>query len=116
KGYEQYTFDSPIRKAASDSKVVFSGKLDHSGKAAFASRFEQIDDAAGMMQANYVTKVFEKSGNFSIDRKVASFSPFNSYVGIRAPQGSKYDQTLETDHKHRFEIVNLLPDGRKASK
>lgn len=115
KGFESYHFDSPIRTASSERKLIFDGKLNSKGNAAFKSSHQNMTEAAGMMQANFVTKVFEKSGNFSIDRKVASFSPFNAYVGLKSPQTSKYDNTLETDKKHVFELVNVDVNGKAIS-
>ncbi len=115
KGFNDYHFDSPIRTASSDRNTVFDGVLDGKGRAEFKTTYQNMSEAAGMMQANFITKVFEKSGNFSIDRKVASFSPFDAYVGLKTPKTSAYDNTLSTDKKHIFDIVNVDVNGKFVS-
>ena len=115
KGFKNYIFDSPVRSGGSASKTVFSGNLDKIGQALFASKTAGVSDASGMLQARYITKVFEKGGDFSIDRKVSSFSPYSTYVGMRIPKTSVYDNTLETDKTHRFDLVSVNQKGKLVS-
>ena len=114
-GFKKYIFDSPVRSGGSTSKIVFNGVLDDKGQAYFASKTASVSDASGMLQARYITKVFEKSGDFSIDRKVSSFSPYLTYVGMRIPNTSVYDNTLETDRTHRFDLVTVNNKGKLVS-
>lgn len=115
KGYDDFVFDSPIRSVSSEKHTVFNGKLNNQGKAKFRAQ-ALAKDAPGKVQANYITKVFEKSGNYSIDRKTDSYSPFSSYVGLKVPESSKYDNTLETDKKHTFQLANVNENGQKIAK
>ncbi len=110
KNYEAYKFDSPIRTGGNEQQILFSGNLDKDGKADFSTKCE-VSDAAGLLRANYFTKVYEKGGDYSVDRKMATFSPYDAYVGIKTPKGSKYDLTLETEKKHRFSFAILNRDG-----
>jgi len=112
KSYKGYVFDSPIRNGASDNKTVFNGKLDKFGKAKFKNKYSEIEASSGKLRAHYTTKVYEKGGDFSIDRAVAPFSPYDTYVGISVPKTSVYDNTLETGTKHQFKVVTVNPDGR----
>jgi uncharacterized protein YfaS (alpha-2-macroglobulin family) len=115
KGYKGFVFDSPIRNGASANRTVFSGILDKNGEARFRSKTSDIKEAAGKLKAHYFTKVYEKGGDFSVDRKVASYSPYSTYVGIECPKRSIYDNTLVTDKKHRFNLVTVN-DGGKLQK
>ncbi len=115
KGFERYNFDSPVRNGGTYRKTVFNGKLDNLGQALFASKTATVQDASGKLQARYITKVFEKGGDFSIDRKVSSFSPYSTYVGMRMPSTSIYDNTLETDKRHRFDVVSVNANGKAVS-
>lgn len=115
KNYKNYIFDSPIRSGSSDYRTVFSGNLDKNGEAKFTSGFSDFSHAQGMLQANYITKVYEKSGDFSIDRTISTFSPFANYVGLGVPTGSKYDGTLENNTDYSFSIVTVDAKGQPNS-
>ncbi|MCK7478519.1 MAG: hypothetical protein M0C28_14870 [Candidatus Moduliflexus flocculans] len=41
----------------------------------------------GMLDAAFTSRVFEESGDFSVDTFSLPFHPYDSYVGVRAPQG-----------------------------
>ncbi len=112
KEFKDFIFDSPVRNGRADNRVVFNGLLDEEGKAKFKTQLTGMKEASGMLQAFYTTKVFEKGGEFSIDRTISSYSPFSTYVGIASPKGSIYDRTLETNKQHRFEIVTVNQKGK----
>lgn len=116
KKYPGYTFDSPIRPSSSQLKTIFEGKLDEEGNAQFHSHIDNLEEVSGMLQANYVTKVYEKGGDFSVDRQVSTYSPFNTYIGIRSPKASIYDETLETDQQHVFKLAAVQKSGKPAGK
>lgn len=114
KSYPNHIFDSPIRNGESEVITVFHGQLDIKGFASFQNEIKQISDVPGKMRANYVTKVFEKSGDFSIDRSSDIYSPYEHYVGLASPELSKYDQSLETDKSHQFEVVYVNENGKTS--
>lgn len=116
KGYEKFVFDSPVGNGRVVKRTIFNGQLDESGSANFSGADINIEGAPGMLQANYITKVFEKSGEFSIDRTVSRFSPYETYVGLEIPQTSKYDNTLETDKLHLLNVVALNKGGGLRSR
>ncbi len=115
KGYEQYQFDSPVRRTQSDQSTIFQGTLDSTGTAIFERPQSQFKEAAGMLQARYLTRVYEKSGNFSIDRTTLSHSPYKAYLGLSVPNGSVYDETLETGSTHWFDVIRLDESGKLLS-
>lgn len=116
KQFKEYRFDSPIRSGGYEEYVVFMGELDSEGTAKFSNAMDDVNDAAGMLRANYITKVYEKGGDFSIDRKISTYSPFDTYVGIKTPKGSIYDRTLETGKKHTFSLVAVSEKGKLRDK
>lgn len=113
--FKNYDFDSPIRSFQADVQTVFDGKLDEQGIANFEYNAQLRKDVPGKLKANYITKVFEPGGDFSIDRTQVDLSPFKTYVGIKAPASLSLDQTLETDKKHRFEVVTVDENGKLKS-
>jgi len=114
--FKGYVFDSPIRNGGYQDFTIFSGNLDKKGEAVFANSVSDIKDASGMMRANYITKVYEKGGDYSIDRKMASYSPYDAYVGMKIPEGSVYDQTLETDVDQKFTFAVVDSKGKLQGK
>ncbi|MDX2361023.1 MAG: MG2 domain-containing protein [Crocinitomicaceae bacterium] len=115
KGYKGYSFDSPVRNGRSGNKTIFDDLLDSLGQAHFVSNLSTVQRSSGMLQAHYSTKVYEKGGNFSIDTKVRSFSPYRTYIGIKTPSAHEYDNTVNTDEDQRFQLVSLDEEGKPVS-
>ncbi len=68
-----------------------------------------------MLRANFTVRVFEKGGDFSIDRFNMVYSPYSSYVGIKTPEGDKRGMLL-TDTTHWVEVVTVDEDGKPISR
>jgi uncharacterized protein YfaS (alpha-2-macroglobulin family) len=111
KGYDEYSFDDPTRGFSAETQTVFEGNLNDKGESLIESDIQVENRSAGMLTANFTTKVFETGGNFSIDRFSVPFHPYNSYVGIRLPKGDKTRGMLLTDTNHSVSIVSVKPDG-----
>ncbi|MEO8086642.1 MAG: MG2 domain-containing protein, partial [Bacteroidota bacterium] len=117
--YSEFNFDDPTRTFSADKQQLFEGSVDENGKANVEADIEVENAAPGMLQANFVTKVFEPGGNFSIDRFSIPYHPYDEYVGLRVPKGDKARGMLLTDTNHVIQIVtldktgNLLPIKRK---
>ncbi|HXB42037.1 MAG TPA: MG2 domain-containing protein [Bacteroidia bacterium] len=109
KGYE---FDSPIRNYFSDAEAVFDGNLDEKGETSINTNLAIGQTAPGMLRATYITKVFEEGGDFSIDRYSVPYSPYKTYVGLMAPEKKGYDNTLETGHNYKFDVVTVNEKGK----
>ncbi|MBU0487459.1 MAG: hypothetical protein KKA07_03800 [Bacteroidetes bacterium] len=114
-GFEKYpdhNFNDPAANFYSETRTVFSGKLDENGHAEVDPEIEMSYSAPGLLKAHFETRVFEESGNFSIDRFTMPYYPYESFVGVKAPKGDKYSGRLDTDKDHQIEIVNIDADGR----
>lgn len=111
KGYEKFTFDDLVRKFSTEEINVFSGKLNESGKASVNIEPKLQGQAPGMLRASFITKVYEEGGDFSTDVISTTYSPYKTYVGIKAPELNKYNM-LETRANNRFEIVTVDENGR----
>ena len=68
-----------------------------------------------MLKANFTVRVFEKGGDFSIDRFSMPYSPYTAYVGIKTPEGDKRGMLL-TDTTHWVEVVTLDDNGKSISR
>lgn len=115
KGYEGYTFQDPGRELGSQPVSFFSGSLDQEGKAFFSKDLEISGRPPGMLSAIFTTRVFERSGDFSIDQKRVTCSPYGTYVGIRVPAGDQRGMLL-TDTIHTVRVVTLDHAGNPVTR
>ncbi|MCK4663202.1 MAG: hypothetical protein KAT68_10075 [Bacteroidales bacterium] len=116
KKYSDFTFDDPTKRFYSESDIIFDGTLNENGEAEIKSKISTDKSASGKLKAIFVTKVFEQSGNFSIDQYSIPYHPYSSYVGLKLPKGDKARGMLLTDTTHVIEVVTLDTDGNLISK
>ncbi|MDD4659186.1 MAG: MG2 domain-containing protein [Massilibacteroides sp.] len=108
-GYQNYVFDDPAKIFNSEESRLISGVTDGQGNTVVPLRFDLGTHAPGMLLANLVTRVYEESGDFSIDGARLLYSPYRHYVGIRPPQSGK--EQLNTGQKYTYDVVTLNYDG-----
>lgn len=109
KGYEKFCFDDPSRLFSSEESKLISGTVDENGNDVVHSTFELGNSAPGMLLGNLVTRVYEESGNFSLDSYRLLYAPYSRFAGIRTPQQG--DAPLATDRSHTFEVASVDPQG-----
>jgi uncharacterized protein YfaS (alpha-2-macroglobulin family) len=114
KGYEKYVFDDLVRQFSTEEINIFSGKLDVSGRASVSIEPKLQGQAPGMLKAAFITKVYEEGGDFSTDVISTTYSPYNTYVGVKSPEPTKYGM-LETRKQNKFDIVTVDENGRPKS-
>jgi uncharacterized protein YfaS (alpha-2-macroglobulin family) len=64
-----------------------------------------------MLAAVFTTRVYEESGDFSIDGFSVGYSPYERYVGVRSPQTDL--SQLATGKDHRFSVALVNFEGRQ---
>ncbi|KPL17567.1 MAG: hypothetical protein AMS26_00375 [Bacteroides sp. SM23_62] len=114
--YRDFDFDDPVKSFNTEEQTLFDGRTDEDGKASFMTRLQTGNASPGMLRAGFITRVFEESGDFSIDRFSVPYSPYKSYVGIKTPPGDKARGMLLTDTSHTVNLVTLDPDGNPVSR
>ncbi len=113
--YPEFTFDDPARSISSEAKTIFEGYTNDDGNARINATVDVEGEPSGMLNAVFRGKVFEESGNFSVDRFALPFYPYTSFTGIRLPQGDKARGMLLTDTTHRVDVVTVDADGNGVS-
>ena len=113
--YPDYTFEDPSQAFSSEAKPIFEGNTDDEGNAVVNTTLEPSENAPGMLNAVFRGKVYEESGNFSIDRFSIPYYPYSSFTGIRLPLGDKARGMLLTDTTHRVDVVTVDADGKPVS-
>ena len=112
KGYENYTFHNTSFGFTSDEISIFNGATNDNGTASFFFLPKELKDASQMLKINLLTQANEQGGDFSTDVTTATFSPFPSYVGIKAPNDSYY---YETGKPAKFQTIVLSERGKPIS-
>ncbi|HSQ34858.1 MAG TPA: MG2 domain-containing protein, partial [Candidatus Binatia bacterium] len=114
--WQDFVFDDPARESTSLEQSVASGELDEKGEATFPVQLDIEAAAPGMMDATFVSRVFEAGGDFSSDTLTVPFHPYKSYVGIKTPKGDEARDMLLTDQDHLLQIATVDPDGKPVSR
>ncbi len=112
--YDRYVFDDPAKDFRADEQVIFDGKIDQNGQAKVDLKLKGNKSAPGMLNASFITKVFEKGGDFSIDMQRVKFAPYETFVGFRMPESERGWYLTDTDHE--LKIVTLDADGNPVSR
>lgn len=111
KGYEQYAFNDPTSNFYTDTYTIFNGNLNSDGYASVNAPLPQAASAPGLLQATFISRVFETGGDASIFTQSAPYSPYSTYVGIKTNNENDYDW-LETDSPIDVNIATLGADGK----
>jgi uncharacterized protein YfaS (alpha-2-macroglobulin family) len=111
KGYEDYAFDDPTLAFNTQTQTIFEDKLNENGVATVTPDINVEKQAPGQLRANFVVKVFEPGGNFSINQVSMPYNVYSGYVGIKTPKGSNLSGMLVTDKTHAIEIADVDTKG-----
>jgi uncharacterized protein YfaS (alpha-2-macroglobulin family) len=111
KQYPDYVFDNPTLAFNTQTQTVFDGKLSAEGTAAINADINVEKQAPGQLRANFLVKVFEPGGNFSIQQTTLPYNVYTGYVGIKTPTGSDLSGMLVTDKDHQIDIADVDVNG-----
>ena len=114
--YQDYIFDDPAREFSPVDQSLGEGKLDAKGEALFPISLSVEQPSPGMLQADFLTRVFEETGEFSTDTLSLPYHPYSVYVGLKTPKGDEARGMLLTDTDHAVNIVTLDPAGKPVSR
>jgi uncharacterized protein YfaS (alpha-2-macroglobulin family) len=109
--YSDFSFDDPTKEFYGQTDRIFEGTTDDKGTVPVHVELDAGQKAPGKLTAVFVTKVFEKGGDFSSDQISLPYSPYNGYVGVKIPKGDKRNMLL-TDTTHQIDVVTLDPEGK----
>jgi alpha-2-macroglobulin len=113
--FADYAFDDPAREFSGGDVTTGRGSLDAQGQGTVSLDFRPEQPSPGMLEASFTTRIFEESGDFSIDTVSYPYHPYDVYVGIKTPKGDEARGMLLTDQDHVVDIVTVDPSGRPVS-
>ena len=112
KGYDDYNFDDPTLSFTTQTSTMFDGNLDANGNATITTDLNIDKQAPGQLSANFLVKVFEPGGNFSIQSMSMPYNVYPGYVGIKTPKGNDWSDMLITDKDNEIDIADVDTKGK----
>ncbi len=114
--FQDYAFDDPAKDFAGGELEPVQGVFDGQGRGRARINIIPPEPSPGLLDATFVTRIFEESGDFSIDTFTQPFHPYESYVGVKTPKGDETRGMLLTDRDHAVDIVTIDPAGHPVSR
>jgi len=108
--FKKYQFNDPVRTFDEVEIPVLSTNLSAEGTIDFSEKFDISNKAPGMVQATFLTKVYEGGGDFSIDVFSKNLAPYAHFVGMQSPEPHRYG-SYYTDQKTTFDVVSVDAQG-----
>ncbi|MDB5133860.1 MAG: hypothetical protein JWP37_463 [Mucilaginibacter sp.] len=115
KNFPGYVFDDPTLAFNTQTQTIFDGKLNENGSSDINADIEVEKQAPGQLKANFVVKVFEPGGNFSLQTLSLPYNVYPGYVGIKTPEGSDLSGMLVTGKDHNIDIADVDIKGNPFS-
>ena len=105
--YKNFVFEDRSRSFNKATYNLTPGRTDQDGRLSFNYRLTGIGEQPGMLRAVFTTRVFEKSGDFSIDSYTTTISPYKTYLGINVPEMEDYwgDLYLDKSKTHTIKLA-----------
>ncbi len=114
--FPNYNFDDASRDFEGESLMLFEGTTSADGRAKVTGKLELSGEPSGVLNAVFRGRVYEESGNFSVDRFSVPYYPYSSFVGMQVPEGERYSGILYTNQEHRIPVATVDYDGNPVSR
>lgn len=112
KTFPEYTFSDRSKRFEPVTETLFDGTTNSEGSFSFPLTQLKTDNAPGVLNAVFTTRVFENGGDFSISSESILYSPYTEYVGIRLPQAE--DNWYATKKPVKLSGVTVTPTGKQS--
>lgn len=115
KKYPNFSFDDASKDFYSEREFVYEGRVNAEGYARVNINLGDRGNAPGALNARFLGKVYEEGGDFSISNFSVPYYPYQSFVGVKIPEGDKRGILL-TDKDHAIRIATVDSDGNPISR
>lgn len=109
--FPNYYFGNEARDFSGEETMIFDGDLDDNGKAEFNLEADFNNRAPGFLKANFLTKVYEKGGDFSTHVESKIISPYQTYIGMALPKAKNRYNILYTDENQSIDLISVNSKG-----
>ena len=111
KDFQDYTFSDKSKYFEPSLLALFDGTTDAQGKFTISLDKIKTENAPGLLNALFTTRVFESGADFSISTQSITYSPYKEYVGIRLP--ASQDEWYSTQAPVRLSGVTVNAKGEQ---
>ena len=109
--FKTYNFSDPVRSFQETTiSILDSAQLSAMGSLSFSKKINLSTKAPGMLDATFLTKVFEGGGGFSMDVISKKIAPFPYFVGLHSPEAHRYG-SYHTGEEVVFEVISVDAAG-----
>ncbi len=115
KNFKGYIFTDPTKQFNTEELNVYEGNLNEEGLATINTKLDIGKNAPGMLNAQFLVRAFENGGDFSLDAFTKTYSPYESYVGLKSPKGNYYGSYV-TDTNQTFDLAVVDKDGNPVQR
>lgn len=111
--FKNYVFEDGSRGFSSESYSYTASTTDAKGDYNFRISVPTSMQMPGLLDAVFTTRVFEKSGDFSIDSYRSKISPFKTYIGMAFPEEENAwgEMFLDNEKRHKVKLVAVSEKG-----
>ena len=113
KSYPDYTFQDAGSGFEPYVATLFDGTTNAEGSFKIDVSQIQTENAPGLLNATFTTRIFEEGGDFSISSYTTQYSPYTLYTGIRLPEPD--DDWYSTREPVKLSGVIVNPLGKKTN-
>ncbi len=113
--FKDYIFLDREKTMHSSSTVVFDDYLDEDGAADFTIPLPGQIAAPGPIKATVRSRVFEKSGDFSTQRKTVDIHPYDRYAGLLIPKNRYGSPQLTLGENATVELASADLEGNAVA-
>ncbi len=113
KSYPDYTFQDAGSGFEPYVATLFDGTTNAEGSFKIDVNQIQTENAPGLLNATFTTRIFEEGGDFSISSYTTQYSPYTLYTGIRLPEPD--DDWYSTREPVKLSGVIVNPLGEKTN-
>lgn len=113
KKFANYNFTDPVRDFETTEIDLLDAQLNNEGSLDFTETLSVGKKSPGMLQASFLTKVYEGGGDFSIDVFTKNLAPYAHFVGLQSPEARKYG-SYYTDENTSFDVVSVDAQGNAS--
>ena len=112
--YKGYAFSDPTRKIESAMTTLFKGNLNAQGQQSVKIKFGNDFKPPGKLRAQFRTRVYEKSGNYSEDFNGVNINPYTHYAGVYVPESRWRDRVLNVEKNEKLKFVSVDKNGKAS--
>lgn len=115
--YKGYIFEDNSRGFQNETYSYQLGTTDMNGNCDFRIIVPTSKAMSGIMDVVFTNRVFEKSGDFSIDSYRTKISPFKTYIGLSFPEEENAwgEAFLDCEKVHTVKLAAVSPKGAAKS-